>query len=142
MGRSMRRLFFLLAVAGAMMAPSGPASAQGFLDLLFGGGGGFEGYNENYNNSDGVLYPDEVPRSRMVPFEFRRQTVAYQTKERPGTIIVDTRNHFLYYVLGDGRALRYGVGVGRTGFGWKGTVNVGWKAEWPGWTPPPAMIAR
>jgi lipoprotein-anchoring transpeptidase ErfK/SrfK len=78
----------------------------------------------------------------MVPFEFRRQTVSYATNERAGTIVIDTRAHFLYFVLGDGRAIRYGVGVGRTGFGWKGTVRVGNKAEWPGWTPPPAMVAR
>ena len=60
----------------------------------------------------------------------------------PGTIVIDTGSRFLYLVLEDGKARRYGVGVGRTGFGWTGTVNVGRKAEWPGWTPPPAMRKR
>ena len=62
--------------------------------------------------------------------------------EKPGTIIINSRQHFLYYVLGDGKAVRYGIGVGREGFGWKGTVSVGRKAEWPTWTPPPEMVAR
>jgi lipoprotein-anchoring transpeptidase ErfK/SrfK len=126
----------------AMTAVSGPANA-GFLDLLFGEGGGYAGEDRSgVYSSNRALYPDEVPRSRVVPFEFRRQTVSYQTNEKAGTIVIDTKSHFLYFVLGDGRAIRYGVGVGRTGFGWKGTVRIGNKAEWPGWTPPPAMIAR
>jgi lipoprotein-anchoring transpeptidase ErfK/SrfK len=76
------------------------------------------------------------------PWQFRRQTVGFRTNEKPGTIIIDTRSKFLFYVLGNNRAIRYGVGVGREGFGWKGTVRVGRKAEWPSWTPPKEMIAR
>jgi lipoprotein-anchoring transpeptidase ErfK/SrfK len=68
--------------------------------------------------------------------------VRYRTDEKPGTIVIDTRAHFLYYILGDDRAVRYGVGVGRTGFGWSGTVRVGDKQEWPAWRPPAEMIAR
>jgi lipoprotein-anchoring transpeptidase ErfK/SrfK len=73
---------------------------------------------------------------------FRRQTVEYRTSEPAGTIVVDTANTYLYYVLGNGRAVRYGIGVGREGFTWSGTQHVTKKAEWPDWTPPPEMIAR
>lgn len=73
---------------------------------------------------------------------YHRRTVAYQSSEAPGTIVIDAGNHFLYYVLGNGKAIRYGVGVGREGFGWHGTVFVARKAEWPDWTPPPEMIER
>jgi len=74
--------------------------------------------------------------------KFRRRTVRIETNEKPGTIIIDTNTKYLYYVLENGRAIRYGVGVGRDGFGWGGTVKIGRKAEWPSWTPPKAMIAR
>jgi len=74
--------------------------------------------------------------------EFMRKKIRFQTSERPGTIIIDTHEKFLYYVEGNGRATRYGVGVGRDGFGWSGTVSVGRKAEWPDWRPPASMIAR
>jgi lipoprotein-anchoring transpeptidase ErfK/SrfK len=77
-----------------------------------------------------------------IPAEFHRQEVDYQTHERPGTIVIDTPNRFLYLVEPDGRALRYGVGVGRPGFEWAGVKAVSRKAEWPGWTPPTAMMKR
>ncbi len=73
---------------------------------------------------------------------YLRQVVPYATNERSGTIVVDTRAHFLYFVLGDGRALRYGIGVARSGFEWQGTHRVTRKAEWPGWTPPAEMRKR
>ncbi|WP_061933493.1 L,D-transpeptidase [Aureimonas sp. AU22] len=73
---------------------------------------------------------------------FARQTVAISTKEKPGTIVIDTDKKFLYYVEGKGQATRYGVGVGKDGFSWGGTMSIGRKAEWPGWTPPAAMRAR
>jgi lipoprotein-anchoring transpeptidase ErfK/SrfK len=88
------------------------------------------------------LYPEQVSRQRIVPAQYRRQMVRYSTREKPGTIVIDTRNKFLYLVMGDGRAMRYGVGVGREGFGWHGTVHVGRKAEWPTWTPPAQMRER
>lgn len=72
----------------------------------------------------------------------RRQVVEYRTQMAAGTIIIDTANTFLYYVLSDGTAIRYGIGVGRDGFGWAGTEVVTRKAEWPDWTPPQEMIAR
>jgi lipoprotein-anchoring transpeptidase ErfK/SrfK len=65
-----------------------------------------------------------------------RKKVRLVTNEKPGTIIVDTNTKYLYYVEGNNRATRYGVGVGREGFGWSGTVKVGRKAEWPDWRPP------
>lgn len=76
------------------------------------------------------------------PARFKRQVVNYPTREAPGTIIVDTPNTYLYYVLGNGQALRYGIGVGRDGFTWSGVQTVTRKAEWPAWTPPAEMIAR
>jgi lipoprotein-anchoring transpeptidase ErfK/SrfK len=78
---------------------------------------------------------------RMDP-RFLKQEVAYETKEAPGTIVIDTPNHFLYLVEGDGKALRYGVGVGRPGFSWAGVHTVSAKKEWPDWTPPKEMIER
>ncbi|WP_455272572.1 L,D-transpeptidase [Rhizobium herbae] len=74
--------------------------------------------------------------------KFWRTKVRLSTDEAPGTIIVDTNNKYLYYIEGPNRATRYGIGVGREGFGWSGVVKVQRKAEWPGWTPPPEMIAR
>ncbi|MBX3512741.1 MAG: L,D-transpeptidase [Xanthobacteraceae bacterium] len=77
-----------------------------------------------------------------VPAHLKRQIVNYQTKEAPGTIVVDTANTYLYLVLGDGRAMRYGIGVGRDGFTWSGTQKIAEKKEWPDWRPPSEMIAR
>jgi len=77
-----------------------------------------------------------------LPPRLRRQIVSYATREAPGTVIIDTPNTYLYYVLGGGQAIRYGIGVGRDGFTWSGVQSVTKKAEWPDWTPPPEMIAR
>jgi lipoprotein-anchoring transpeptidase ErfK/SrfK len=77
-----------------------------------------------------------------VPERLRRATVAFETREAPGTVIVDTGNTALYYVLGQGRAIRYGVGVGREGFTWSGVQTITRKAEWPDWHPPAQMISR
>lgn len=74
--------------------------------------------------------------------QFWRTKVRFSTDEAPGTIIVDTNNKFLYYIDGPNRATRYGIGVGRDGFGWSGVVKVGRKAEWPTWTPPKEMRVR
>jgi lipoprotein-anchoring transpeptidase ErfK/SrfK len=77
-----------------------------------------------------------------LPARLRRQIVNYTGREAPGTVVIDTPNTYLYYVLGGGRAIRYGIGVGRDGFTWSGLQSVTKKAEWPDWTPPPEMIAR
>jgi len=74
--------------------------------------------------------------------ELRRQIVDYRTSEAPGTIIIDTPNTYLYLVLPGGKAMRYGIGVGREGFTWSGVKTIERKAEWPDWTPPPQMIQR
>jgi lipoprotein-anchoring transpeptidase ErfK/SrfK len=78
----------------------------------------------------------------VVPERLRRAIVAFNTGEAPGTVIIDTGNTALYYVLGQGRAVRYGVGVGREGFTWSGVQTISRKAEWPDWHPPAEMIAR
>ncbi len=76
------------------------------------------------------------------PAHLRRQIVSYASREPAGTIIIDTPNTYLYYVLGNGQAVRYGIGVGRDGFRWSGVKAIDRKAEWPDWVPPAEMIAR
>src|ERR1700738_467655 len=85
--------------------------------------------------------PETGPRKELSP-QFRRTLVDYKTKEPPGTLIVDTQNTFLYLVLEKGKAMRYGIGVGREGFTWAGTERVSRMAEWPDWHPPEEMIQR
>ena len=85
---------------------------------------------------------DESETTFELPARFKRQIVNYPTREAAGTIIIDTPNTYLYYVLGNGQAMRYGIGVGRDGFTWSGTQTITKKAEWPDWTPPPEMIVR
>jgi lipoprotein-anchoring transpeptidase ErfK/SrfK len=82
------------------------------------------------------------PRDGPIDPKFLRQEVAYPGREAPGTIIVDTGNKFLYLIEGGGRALRYGIGVGRPGFLWAGVKTVTAKREWPDWRPPVEMLAR
>ncbi len=77
-----------------------------------------------------------------MPARLRRQVVNYSTSEAPGTIIIDTPNTYLYFVLGDGKALRYGIGVGRQGFTWSGVKSIERKSEWPDWIPPAEMLQR
>lgn len=89
------------------------------------------------NELDSTLTGEQLP-----PEAFRRAEVDFKTDEAPGTLVIDTKEHFLYLVLPNGRAMRYGVGVGKEGFGWKGAVRVGSKQEWPRWFPPKEMIAR
>jgi lipoprotein-anchoring transpeptidase ErfK/SrfK len=80
-------------------------------------------------------------RGQLDP-QFLPQVVDYQTKEKPGTIVIDTNNRFLYLVMDGGQARRYGVGVGKPGFEWAGAHTVTRKQEWPDWTPPREMVAR
>ncbi len=93
-----------------------------------------------------VTYDTEQlqPRGRqaMPDPQYQAQVVQFATAEAPGTIVIDTGAKFLYYVMKDGLAIRYGVGVGKEGFGWSGVVEIGRKAEWPTWTPPAEMIER
>src|SRR2546429_6769286 len=85
--------------------------------------------------------PETGPKKELPP-PFRRTLVDYPTKEAAGTIIIDTPNTYLYLVLGNGKALRYGIGVGREGFTWSGVQQVTRMAEWPDWNPPEEMIVR
>jgi lipoprotein-anchoring transpeptidase ErfK/SrfK len=84
----------------------------------------------------------EVGHTKELPEHLRRQVVRYRTQHPAGTIIIDSANTYLYYVLGDGQAIRYGIGVGREGFTWSGTERVSKMAEWPDWHPPADMIER
>lgn len=82
-----------------------------------------------------------VPVWQVDP-DFERYEVDYRTTEQPGAIVVDSRSRHLYFVLPEGRAIRYGVAVGSEAFGWTGVATVAHKAEWPRWTPPPEMLRR
>jgi lipoprotein-anchoring transpeptidase ErfK/SrfK len=91
-------------------------------------------------NDDGHTLP-EIPYSRIDP-RFLRQEVSYQSAEAPGTIVVDTKQNFLYLVQDQGKAVRYGVGLGKDGYAWAGRGKIQWKAKWPRWTPPNEMVER
>jgi len=108
-----------------------PASAQGYewderREMLSGGAP----TARRYQFFGGYL--QEIPRT----------TVSYPNREKPGTIVINTEERRLYYLIDEGRALRYGIGVGRIGFTWKGVKTVTQKKEWPSWTPPPQMLKR
>jgi lipoprotein-anchoring transpeptidase ErfK/SrfK len=150
------RLVLVLAVAALLAAGSAPSSAQEL----------FENLRKTFNNLANPppqkqqtantppkplkglkQFFADIGASQMepggpLPKQYARTVVRYSTKEAPGTIIIDPQKHYLYFVLAGGKAIRYGVGVGREGFGWHGTVKVGRKAEWPTWTPPPEMVVR
>jgi lipoprotein-anchoring transpeptidase ErfK/SrfK len=120
------------AFGAALLATDVPrVSAQGYetderRQMLMGGAP----RNRTYGFFGG--WSDAIPKT----------TVSYTGTEKPGTIIINTEERRLYYVLGEGRAMRYGIGVGRVGFTWKGVRTVTEKREWPDWTPPPQMLKR
>jgi lipoprotein-anchoring transpeptidase ErfK/SrfK len=84
----------------------------------------------------------EIGEPKELPPQFQRQLVDYNSREPAGTIVIDTANTYLYLVMGDGKALRYGIGVGREGFTWTGAERVSRMAQWPDWHPPAEMIER
>jgi lipoprotein-anchoring transpeptidase ErfK/SrfK len=86
--------------------------------------------------------PHLAPLEDDIPSPLRRQVVSYFGDQQPGTVIIDTAHTVLYLTLGDGKALRYGIGVGRKGFTWSGVETITRKSEWPDWIPPAEMIAR
>jgi lipoprotein-anchoring transpeptidase ErfK/SrfK len=143
----------VVAAAQPQQAPSNLGG--GFIELLFGNGappsgrGSQQWYGPPPEQSERGFGSAAVdPRQdqqrhdgRMDP-RFLRQEVAYNGREAPGTVVIDTPNHFLYFVEGDGRAIRYGIGVGRPGFTWSGTHAISAKKEWPDWTPPDEMVKR
>ena len=129
----------------------------GFIEFLFGDAPRGGRYDQMYQQQPDVGYDgrrlppmdpqgmyrqqEGDPSQRFDP-RYNKQMVDYHGKESAGTIVIDTPNKFLYLVQGDGKALRYGVGVGRPGFTWSGTKTISAKKEWPAWTPPPEMLVR
>ena len=95
-----------------------------------------------YGPVEGEPFPIPAVNLARINPAFLRKAVAYDTTEAPGTIVVDPHRHYLYHVLGNGRAMRYGVGVGRDGFLWSGTAMIHDKQEWPDWYPPKEMFDR
>jgi lipoprotein-anchoring transpeptidase ErfK/SrfK len=124
----------------------------GFIEFLFGGNRGPQvdpRFAPQYNNGR-PLTPQQLQEQQELQTEmqrpmdpkFEKQVVAYNGPEAPGTIVISTRDKFLYLVEEGGRALRYGVGVGKEGFLWHGTQSITRMREWPDWTPPPEMLVR
>ena len=116
----------LMSGASAQVMIYAPTSQDGFLE-------------------DSIMVTPEQQQdaaSYVMPEHLRRTEVSYVSNQAPGTIVIDTGNTQLYYILGNNRAIRYGVGVGREGFTWAGTETVTRKAEWPDWHPPVEMIRR
>ncbi|WP_338691872.1 L,D-transpeptidase family protein [Bradyrhizobium sp. 26S5] len=145
----------------AYVQPQRSSMGGGFIEFLFGDAPSSQGYSpQMYQQQPGYYgnrLPPMDPQQQMIrqqeeaagdpaqrPFDTRyeKQLVDYHGKEGVGTIVVDTPNKFLYLVQGDGRAMRYGIGVGRPGFTWAGVKTISAKKEWPAWTPPPEMLAR
>jgi len=130
----------LTAVAACLnVALAAPAAAQ-TLGYANDSGGSFWS-DQQALPSPNVTESDD-DGSAVLPERLQRKIVSYESREAPGTIVIDTGNTTLYYVLGQGRAIRYGVGVGREGFTWSGVQTVSRKAAWPDWHPPAEMIAR
>ena len=134
-------------------AADGPNYGGGFFEMLFRGPGDRQqapryapapGLQPGYGGPEQIeanRYSGEPARPGMNP-RYLKQEVRYDGKEPPGTVIINTPERFLYLVQADGRAVRYGIGVGRPGFTWAGSHHVSQKREWPDWTPPPEMLKR
>lgn len=122
------RMFATLAITAVMLVAASPHS------------------NANPNNDpDGRLTGGTPPGKLWMLYgssPVPRTTVSFESNEKPGTLVVNTKERRLYYVLGDGRAIRYGIGAGRDGFTWSGIKTVTEKREWPAWTPPEQMLRR
>jgi lipoprotein-anchoring transpeptidase ErfK/SrfK len=89
-----------------------------------------------------IDYPIEPADRSVIPYRFRPQVVEWDQGGDTGTVVVEPENRYLYLVMGNGQAMRYGVGVGRAGFAWSGDAVVGMKRRWPRWVPPPEMTVR
>ena len=103
---------------------------------------GTDTFSNSYGSRKDAGYRLPSIPIQEVDHKYLRQIVKYDTRQKPGAIIVDTSARFLYFVMPRGKAMRYGIGVGRAGFEWSGTARVGLKREWPRWTPPEPMIRR
>jgi lipoprotein-anchoring transpeptidase ErfK/SrfK len=134
--RAARTLAFASVLVVAPFLVTSPASAQMNSQAL-----GYASTQAGAFPTDEVM-TDPTTEDGALPERLRRTIVALNTMEAPGTVIIDTGNTALYYVLGGGRAIRYGVGVGREGFTWSGVQTISHKAEWPDWHPPAEMIKR
>ncbi len=133
-------------VSGPRRLGRGPLPVFGTADAAplrddGGEGPGIDWASSYAARSDGGFNLPAIPWEK-VPEQFRRQIVSNTTGEGPGKLVVQTRNHYLFYTLPRGRAVRYGVGLGREGFEWSGTGYIKRKAAWPRWHPPEEMIAR
>jgi len=126
------RVTTALVFAGAFLLAPAILSTQANAQIL-----GYAPAQRSSFPADSLMTDESV-----LPDRLRRATVAFDAREAPGTIVIDTGNTVLYYVLGQGRAIRYGVGVGRDGFTWSGVQAISRKAEWPDWYPPAEMVAR
>lgn len=123
----------LLAATGCSTSTTSPLGTKVATNQIF---------TDNYGAVEDNGYPlPAIPISK-VNKKFHRQIVDYSTREKPGTIIVHTPSRFLYFVLPGGKAVRYGIGVGKQGFAWKGEAYIAWKQEWPTWHPPKEMAER
>ena len=132
-----RRLCSIVVVAGLSVIPFVSAHAQALSFMPA------DHYDRVLPQYAPQQPPDEAgPGADELSAPLRRQVVSYQTDQAAGTVIIDTAHTFLYLTLGDGKALRYGIGVGRQGFTWSGVETIARKAEWPDWIPPAEMIAR
>jgi lipoprotein-anchoring transpeptidase ErfK/SrfK len=138
--RTTRALMMAGALAVSALLP-GAANAQ-LLGYASQSQSSFPSDNVMITPDQPALSDDGGPATNVLPERLRRTVVNIDTREAPGTVIIDTGNTALYYVLGRGQAIRYGVGVGREGFTWAGTQTISRKAEWPDWHPPAEMIAR
>jgi lipoprotein-anchoring transpeptidase ErfK/SrfK len=135
----MKRLSIIgiAALAAATFVAGGNAQAQTLATLF-----GPQQYAPQQQAVEAMPADEDTAQDAQLDPRLRRQIVDYRTNEAPGTIIVDTPNTFLYLVMGNGKAMRYGIGVGREGFTWSGTHPIVRKAEWPDWYPPQEMIER
>jgi lipoprotein-anchoring transpeptidase ErfK/SrfK len=131
------RAIFAAAATACLMSASAAASPLSLFPF-----GQPDGPQTHQAPQATAYAPVETESTAGLPARFKRQVVSYPTHEAPGTIVIDTPNTYLYLVLGNGQALRYGIGVGREGFTWAGTKTVEKKAEWPDWHPPQEMIER
>jgi len=126
--------------AAMPVAMPGPNLGGGFFEMLFGGPS--RGQSQYQNGPAEPAYGQNEAGDQAIDPRFLKQEVAYDGKEPAGTIIINTPEHLLYLVESGGKALRYGVGVGRPGFTWAGVHNITNKREWPDWTPPDDMLKR
>jgi len=136
-----RRIFLLSGVGLALSACVQDGTEEGIVAEPAGSGLASL-TNTSYGARPDEPYPIPAVDLKKLKPKYRRRIVDFPTAEVPGTIVVDTPNRFLYLVLGGGKAMRYGVGIGRDGFTWGGRGRIQYKRAWPRWTPPGEMIAR